>query len=141
MSVKNKTMLLTIDLEFWYCGSFLKPYLNSADVSVVNDSYGEITGKILELLKETGNKATFFVLGELAEENPQLIKKIYENGHEIAIHGYSHTAANDLSPDAFTSEIQRSLEIIKSIIPKPPIGYRAPNFSLDQHNLAALKVL
>ncbi|MCX7694951.1 MAG: polysaccharide deacetylase, partial [Caloramator sp.] len=77
----------------------------------------DVTPKILDILKENDIKATFFVLGSMAKSNPELLKKIYENGHAIANHSYSHSYKKIYSsPDAMIEEIKETESIIKSII-------------------------
>lgn len=135
-----KKLVLTFDLEFCYNGEFVKRYLPK-DKSSLEDFVEKPTKVVLELLKRYNQRATFFVLGQLAEKYPELIKKISDSGHEVSSHGYSHKALDELSKDEFEKEIQLSKNIIKNIINKEPKGFRAPNFSLNKKTGWALEIL
>lgn len=126
----KKKAILTFDLEFWHNSEFLKSYLpdNKYDLP---DFTIETTLPLLDLLKKKGLKATFFVLGELAQKYPDLIKRISDNGHEIASHGHSHAVLGELDKNSFEREIVSTSEILERITGKRPLFFRAPAFSLD----------
>ncbi|MBI4682362.1 MAG: polysaccharide deacetylase family protein [Nitrospirae bacterium] len=83
---------------------------------------------ILELFKKYRTKATFFVLGTVAEWYPELIKDIKNEGHEIGIHGYTHTRLTNHTRESFDEEIKKTLSILNGMGINPR-GYRAPAFS------------
>ena len=89
--------------------------------------------QIMEILKKADVKATFFVLGIWAEQNPEALKLIYENGHEIANHSYSHKAPSKLTKEQMEVEIDKCNDAIEKIIGIRPTIYRAP--SADYNNL------
>jgi len=143
MSVKNKMkkkIILTFDLDFWYSGEFLKQYLPQ-DKKLLKDFVREPTEPVLDLLGQYNQKATFFVLGEIAQKYPQLIKRISQAGHEIASHGYSHKVLSELREEEFEKEILKTNQIIEKITGQNPIGFRAPNFSLNNKTKWAFKIL
>lgn len=77
----------------------------------------DITPKVLEILKENNIKATFFIVGEMAKANPDLIKRIYEEGHSISNHSYSHEYSYIYSsPDAILKEIKETEDVVKHIL-------------------------
>ena len=82
-------------------------------------------------MKKYNIKGTFFVLGKTAQNNPELISFIYKSGHEIASHGYSHIKWNKLNSFNKRKELEKSIEIIKNITGKIPLGFRAPDWSLQ----------
>lgn len=130
---------LTIDLEEWY-----HPYnLQHSGVKVEPFSQAEAaTLPILELMQRYGVKATFFVVGELAQAQPHLMERILAAGHELACHGWSHLPLWELSPDAFAAELEQFLAWRDSMFTGVPVlGYRAPTFSLDDSTAWAVKVL
>lgn len=137
--IKNK-IALTFDLEYWYCGKFLKKYLSN-DLSEEKEYYPEMTEKILELLKNNGSQATFFVLGKIIKENPDLIKKIIEAGHEIAYHGWHHIPLDELTKEEFNDNLNESQKLIIDIINQSFLGFRAPNFSLKKENIEFWQIL
>lgn len=131
--------VLSIDLEFWYSG-LLSVYIKDKKKEI-RDYIQESVKPILDLLKKNRARATFFVLSEVAEKYPELIKEIFQAGHEIASHGCSHKKLTDLSEKEFEEEIIHSKKILKEIIGKNPVGFRAPYFSLNDKTKWALKVL
>ena len=121
--------LLTFDLEDWYHGNFI--YNDTSNIDKV-DRVVEPTLKILELLKNTGNYATFFVLGCVAEKYADLIKQIYNQGHEIASHSYNHNIVYNLKPEEFSQDLEKSIKILEKTINDKIIGYRAPYWSVNK---------
>ena len=99
------------------------------------------TDRILALFEEYGTKATFFILGWVAERHPQLVKRIAAGGHEIASHGYAHRLVYDLTRDAFRDDVRRSKAVIEAAAGVPVLGYRAPSYSITPRSLWALDVL
>jgi len=136
----KKKMILTFDLEFWFNSGFLKEYALQTD-SAQSDYISESIEPILKLLQKNGHRATFFVLGKLAKKYPQLIKKIHDEGHEIASHGYSHRTLEDLGQKCSEDEIVLCQEILKDIAGETPKGFRAPNFSLNKKTPWAKEIL
>ena len=99
------------------------------------------TEKLLELLAQRGMRATFFVLGWLAERYPSLVRRIASVGHEIASHGYAHELITSQTPDVFRQDIRKAKAILENILCHPVIGYRAPSFSITQDSMWATQVL
>jgi len=133
-------VILTFDLEFWYNSEFLKKYLPN-NQERLKDYVPEAIFPLLKLLKKFNIKATFFVLGKVAEKYPGIIKKIYSEGHEIASHGYSHKTLNSLDREEFEKEIILSVELLEKITGKRPIGFRAPDFTLSNKTKWVLEIL
>ena len=132
--------ILTIDLEEWFHANYNRRILNAFDentqVRVIDN-----TLRLLDYFSIHGHKATFFVLGYIAEKHPDLIKEIYERGHEIASHGYVHELIYKQTRDEFKYDVQKSIVLIEDIINSKVIGYRAPSWSINSETLWALKVL
>jgi polysaccharide deacetylase family protein (PEP-CTERM system associated) len=133
--------LLTIDVEEWFHTSALGPYIREDDWEVLPSRLKPQVGRILDILDRMGAKATFFVLGWVAERFPELVREIDAHGHEIASHGYRHRLIYDLSPDKFREYLTRSKAILEDIIGKPVIGYRATSFSIVTRTLWALDMI
>jgi polysaccharide deacetylase family protein (PEP-CTERM system associated) len=89
----------------------------------------------------SGVKATFFILGWIAERYPKLIKEIHSKGHEIACHGYAHRLIYEQSPEEFREDIRKAKAILEDITGGPVIGYRAPSYSITGDSLWAFEVL
>jgi polysaccharide deacetylase family protein (PEP-CTERM system associated) len=99
------------------------------------------TARVLDVFAEHGAKATFFVLGWVAERNPQLIRRIVGEGHELASHGYDHTRIIYMDAAQFRADIARTKGVLEEIGGVEVRGYRAPSYSIVRRNLWALDLL
>jgi polysaccharide deacetylase family protein (PEP-CTERM system associated) len=99
------------------------------------------TERLLEIFAAFDTRATFFVLGWVAERFPALVKAIARDGHEVASHGQEHRLVYDLTPAAFREDVRRSKALLESAISAEVIGYRAPSYSVTPKSLWALDVL
>ncbi len=99
------------------------------------------TDKVLALLDEAGTKATFFVLGWVAERCPGLVRRIAERGHEVASHGYGHQRVTTQSRKEFREDVRRSKAILEELTGQEVIGYRAPSYSISRDTLWAFDEL
>ena len=133
----------SIDLECWYNPELVKDYyhLHHSENGVNQDQIVEAVTPLLNLLNKYDTKATFFVLGVVAKEHPELIEMIYEKGHEIGSHAYSHKTLYELGKESFEDEIKLSVELLKGITNEKPIGFRAPSFSIDNSTKWAFEIL
>jgi polysaccharide deacetylase family protein (PEP-CTERM system associated) len=132
---------LSIDLEDWFCVENLREVFTRKDWDKCELRIGKSTGRILELLSKHNTKATFFVLGWIAEQIPALVGKIEEEGHEIATHGYSHTPLTLMTQRSFRKDLERALEVTKRCSREVILGFRAPSFSITEKTLWAFEVL
>ncbi len=96
---------------------------------------------ILAMLNEYKAHATWFTLGWIAERYPALVRRIVEQGHELASHGYAHLRATDQSREEFLQDITRAKNLLEDIGGIAVKGYRAPSFSIGRGNLWALECL
>jgi polysaccharide deacetylase family protein (PEP-CTERM system associated) len=99
------------------------------------------TDIILQMLNETDRKATFFILGMLAQYRPDLVKKIAAEGHEVALHGNNHLNKRKLNRQEVLKSLGDTQKLVTDIIGAPVYGFRAPYFSIDDTNLFVLEVL
>jgi polysaccharide deacetylase family protein (PEP-CTERM system associated) len=99
------------------------------------------TNRILDLLDAHSTKATFFVLGWVAERHPGLVRRIAEAGHEVACHSYAHQLVYELTPDEFRKDTMRAVDAIGEAVGFRPTLYRAPSFSITNKSLWALEIL
>jgi polysaccharide deacetylase family protein (PEP-CTERM system associated) len=99
------------------------------------------TRDVLGLLAEHETRATFFVLGELARDNPDLVRAIAEAGHEVASHGWNHRRLHRLTPASFREDLRLSVDALQQACGKPVVGYRAPTFSVTRQTAWAVDVL
>jgi polysaccharide deacetylase family protein (PEP-CTERM system associated) len=139
---RSQTMrnALTVDLEDWYHA----PISISQKVEgwpQYEDRVVESTGRVLEILAGAGVRATFFVLGYVADRFPDLIRRVANEGHEIGLHGYHHRRVSALTPKQFRAELQRGREAVEKAGGQAIVGHRAPMFSINGSSLWALEVL
>jgi polysaccharide deacetylase family protein (PEP-CTERM system associated) len=132
---------LTIDVEDWFQVSAMAPYIPRADWDQRERRVEHNVERILEMLRRRGTHATFFTLGWVAERHPGLVRRIVEQGHELASHGHAHERATDLSRDAFTQDITRAKHLLEDLGGVAVAGYRAPSFSIGHANLWAFDCL
>jgi polysaccharide deacetylase family protein (PEP-CTERM system associated) len=130
---------LTVDLEDWYHPELVKRHVGGDAVSQVVASANEI----LDLFDRYQVRATFFVLGDVAAKQPDLVRKIHDKGHEIASHGMTHKPLWDLSYDEFDRELKDFERLMADILGDgvKVRGFRAPTFSLDNRTKYALRCL
>ena len=129
--------ILMIDLEDWYHGIELQ---NSA-LAKCKDRVEQNVQKVLWILSENKTKATFFILGCVAEKFPSLVREIAELGHEIGSHGYGHEFIYKLTKAQFASDLKKSIDILEQTIGNPIKSYRAPYFSITEKSIWALEIL
>lgn len=129
---------LTIDVEDWH--QLVAWKLNGVRPACSSRVIDQ-TRDILELLAARGVKATFFVLGLVAEAHPELVREIASHGHEIGSHGWSHELIYRQTPERFAEETRRSKHALEDIIGGSVDGYRAAEFSITRQSLWALDIL
>ncbi|HSV51005.1 MAG TPA: XrtA system polysaccharide deacetylase [Burkholderiaceae bacterium] len=132
---------MTIDVEDYFQVSAFAPYISRSDWPSRECRVERNVNRILDMLAGQETKATFFTLGWIAERYPQLVRRIVQDGHELASHGYGHERASDLSREAFSSDIQTAKKLLEDIGGVEVIGYRAPSFSIGTGNLWAFDCL
>lgn len=126
--------LLTVDVEDWQ-QSTLNHALPVGPRVVSN------THALLDLLAEAGVRATFFVLGRVAEIHTTLVREIAAAGHEIGTHGHSHEAIGAMPEAQFREELHRSVHTLRQQSGQPVYGHRAADFSISGRSLHLLEHL
>jgi polysaccharide deacetylase family protein (PEP-CTERM system associated) len=132
---------MTVDVEDYYHVAAFSDVVREADWSNFESRVERNTNVVLSLFAERNVKATFFVLGWVAERHPQIVRQIHAQGHEIACHGYSHRLVFRQSPQEFKSETLKSKQIIEDAAGVAVLGYRASTYSIVSSCLWALDVL
>jgi polysaccharide deacetylase family protein (PEP-CTERM system associated) len=99
------------------------------------------TQRVLELLAKHGQHGTFFVIGWIAQQHPELVRQIHAAGHEVACHSFLHRLIYQLTPDEFREDTRRAKGVLENAIGQPVIGYRAPSYSITRQSLWALEIL
>ena len=132
---------MSIDVEDWFQVENLKPVIPRETWDTRESRVVRNTSRILDLLQEHRARATFFVLGWVAERQPDLIRRIAEGGHEVASHGYGHDLIYNLSPAQFRSDVERGKKLVEDVTGQRVTGYRAPSFSITDWAVAILQEL
>ena len=133
--------VLTIDVEDYYQVSAFEAIVHYEEWEQYESRVEKNTYYILDVLDQYQTKATFFVLGWVAERHPKLIREIAQRGHEVASHGYSHKRIYTQTPEQFRQETRRSKYIVEDIVGHAIIGYRAASYSITKKSLWALEIL
>ena len=137
--MKQQSIIFTVDVEDWYQVENLREVIGRHIWEEQRARVEDNTFKLLDLLDDCNGKATFFILGYIAQRHSKLVKKIYERGHEIANHGFNHELIYNQSHEAFEDDIKDSKDLLEDIIGEAVIGYRAPAFSITDWALDILK--
>ncbi|HEX4346219.1 MAG TPA: XrtA system polysaccharide deacetylase [Vicinamibacterales bacterium] len=132
---------MTIDVEDYF-------HVSVFDGIVPRDRWASLesrvcanTDRLLSLFRDADVRATFFVLGWVAERFPQLVTRIASEGHEIASHGYAHRLIYDQTPRAFREDVRRAKGVLEDACGRVVQGYRAPSYSVTPQSLWALDLL
>jgi polysaccharide deacetylase family protein (PEP-CTERM system associated) len=132
---------MTVDVEDYYHVSNFSSSINKSEWDNFESRVENNTIRLLEIFSNHEIKATFFVLGWVAERYPQLVHIIHNHGHEIACHGYSHDLIYNQSPSVFRNETIAAKRILEDIIQEPVIGYRAASYSITEQSIWAFDIL
>jgi polysaccharide deacetylase family protein (PEP-CTERM system associated) len=121
---------LSIDTEEYYHGL-------EFEAAVPAERWAELPSRVeksvelaLDILERHGVRATFFVVGEVADAHPAMVERIARAAHEVACHGYSHELVSRQVPEQFRADIRRAKRTLEAIGGQPVIGFRAPNYSI-----------
>jgi polysaccharide deacetylase family protein (PEP-CTERM system associated) len=125
LSFPNKKHLLTVLVEdYFHVGAF-ENLIQQRNWSRFEPRYEQNTLKTLDLLDEYNTKATFFVLGWIAEQNPRIVREIVSRGHEVASRGFYHRSLKNLTSDEFREDLRRTNKALEDAAGQKIIGYRS----------------
>src|SRR5688572_21077563 len=132
---------MTVDVEDYFHVAAFADCVTPHEWTTLQSRVVVNTDRLLALFDEANVRATFFVLGWVAERFPDLVSRIVGAGHEIASHGYDHGLVYDKTPAAFRADLLRAGAAIQRATGVRVTGYRAPSFSVTDRSLWALDVL
>ena len=141
MDSERPVNALTVDVEDYFQVAALAEAIRPEDWNTHELRVERNTHRLLDIFDEAGVKATFFVLGWVAEACPALVPEIAARGHEIASHGYSHQLVYTQTPETFREETRRSRAVLEDQAQRAIIGYRAASYSVTKDSLWALDIL
>lgn len=127
----------SVDVEDWFDG--IPVSRETKDTAERRLDRG--MGVLLDLLAEHDTRATFFLLGPIARDRPDLVRRLSNDGHEIGCHGWSHDLLYEMGPERFEDETRRAVDVITGITGQPVRAYRAAYFSITNESLWALEIL
>ena len=133
--------ILTFDIEDWFHVLDHSETATPKDWSKFPSRIESGVDRILHLLDETGQSATFFCLGWIGQNYPNIIKKISREGHHIATHSHEHQLAYQQTYRMFEEDLKRSIEMLEEITGEKIDTYRAPGFSITDRNLWVFEIL
>jgi len=132
---------MTVDVEDYFQVSAFEKHVAQADWDAKELRVDRNVMRILELFARHDVKATFFVLGWVAQRLPKMVREIASAGHEIASHGFNHTRVTQQERDAFRADVTATKRLLEDTVGAEIIGYRAATYSITEDNLWALDVL
>jgi polysaccharide deacetylase family protein (PEP-CTERM system associated) len=131
----------TVDVEDYFHVSNFTDRITPRQWDTYESRVVANTERVLKLLDSHQTRATFFVLGWVADRYPDLVRSIHNAGHEIGCHSFWHRLAYDLTPDEFTEDLLLGRNALEEITAERVIAYRAPSFSITSRSLWALRIL
>ena len=132
---------MTVDVEDYFQVQAFAHCIDRADWSSFPSRVEANTNRILDQFAAAGVAATFFTLGWVAQRCPTLIRRIVDDGHELASHGWDHTRVDRQDPETFRADIRRTRALLEDIGGTSVTGYRAATFSIGARNLWAFPIL
>lgn len=154
----NKFILLTIDVEDWFQVENFKQWIPFNTWSSREFRVEKNTHRLLDLFDDFVTtqkpksvahnpksqnrnpiKATFFILGWIAERLPHLVREIHARGHEVASHGYNHKLCTETSSDDLIKDLVNSKKLLEDITGSQVHGYRAPSFAINHDILEIIQ--
>ncbi|MCL9775474.1 polysaccharide deacetylase family protein [Vibrio methylphosphonaticus] len=133
--------VLTFDIEDWF-HILDNPSTKEIDQWKKFESRLSLSvDRILNALEDRDQKATFFILGWVAEQHPEVVHRIIDSGHEIGTHSYGHQLAYNQSRQEFGEDLGKSIAILENISGEKVKAYRAPGFSIVKNNTWAFEIL
>lgn len=135
------TNYLTIDVEEHFQVAAFEDVISSKNWSDHDSRVSRNTGILLDLLDDYDTKATFFIVGWVAEHHPDLVLEIRGRGHDIGCHSYMHKKIYELTQDEFRADTRKAKNLLEQIIGEKILGYRAPSYSITMKSLWALDIL
>ncbi len=132
---------MSVDVEDWFQVGAFEKTIARAQWDGLERRVERNCDAILGLFADTGIKATFFTLGWVAQRHPAMMRRIAQQGHEIASHGWDHARVFTLGREAFALDIARTRGVLEDATGCAVTGYRAPSFSIDARTPWAHEVL
>ncbi len=132
---------LSVDVEDWFQVTNFEKVIDRADWDACESRVTSNVHRILDIFSTRDVRATFFVLGWIAERFPQLVVSIQKRGHEVSTHGYDHRQIQQQTREEFSQDVAKAIRVLEDILGEKVIGYRAPSYSIVPETLWAWELL
>ena len=133
--------ILTLDVEEWFHAHNYAVKVDPSSWDGRGRRAHTGVARLLDLCDALELRATWFVLGWLAEREPALVRRIADAGHEIGCHTYAHPVAYELTPEQFRADVRRGRDAVAQAVGRAPACYRAASFTIVARNYWALEIL
>ncbi|NOT54889.1 MAG: DUF3473 domain-containing protein [Deltaproteobacteria bacterium] len=135
------TNVLSVDVEEYFHGMEFESAVSPEQRGMLPSRVEGSMDRVLALLHEHGARATFFTVGQLAEQHPGMLRRMIAEGHEVACHSYRHELVSRQSAEEFRADVRRAKGVLEDISGAAVVGYRAPNYSIQADQQWAYDVL
>ena len=135
------TNVFSVDVEDYFHVQAFADRIRPGEWAHYESRVVQNTLRILDLLERRQVRGTFFVLGWVADRDPELVRQIHRAGHEIGCHSYWHQLVFGQTPDEFRRDLKQATETLENITGEAVTAYRAPSFSITADSLWALDIL
>ena len=132
---------MTVDVEDYFQVSAFENFIPRNKWGNCESRIERNTNRILDIFADSNVEGTFFTLGWIAKHYPHLVRRIVDEGHELASHGYDHTRVTQQNETAFREDVIRAKKILEDVSGRRIIGYRAASYSITRKNMWALDIL
>jgi polysaccharide deacetylase family protein (PEP-CTERM system associated) len=133
---------LTFDVEEHHRIEAAAAFVCPPDLKRVYAERMDVTTRwLLDMLGERGIRATFFVVGEIAKARPALVRRMADEGHEVASHSWDHRRVHRFTPASFREDVRTSVDALQQAAGVPVVGFRAPTFSVMRETAWAIDEL
>lgn len=132
---------LSVDVEDWFQVTNFEQVIERKDWDRCESRVVPNVHRILDILSAADARATFFVLGWIAERHPQMVLSIRDGGHEVSTHGYAHSQIHRQTQEEFRQDVAKAISVLEKILGERIIGYRAPSYSIVPETMWAWEQL
>jgi polysaccharide deacetylase family protein (PEP-CTERM system associated) len=139
--MQGRKFAMSVDVEDYYQVAAFDKLFGQEKWCKFESRVLRSTLKVLDIFDANNVKGTFFVLGCVAKEHPEIVREIVSRGHELASHGFNHQKVTTQNPDEFKEDVCSSKALLEDMSGKSVIGYRAPSFSISEKSEWAFDIL
>jgi len=141
MNKEKQVNAMSVDVEDYFQVSAFESTVARSNWDNITHRVADNTNKILDQFADNNVRATFFMLGWVAQRYPDLVKRIVTDGHELASHGYEHIRVTKQTPKEFQLDVIKTKKLLEDISGVEVKGYRAASYSIGEDNLWAIDEL